>query len=391
MLGHSIGEYVAACVAGVFSLEDALRIVVLRGQLMQSLPQGEMLSVQLPESHLRDLMNGSLSLAAVNAPDLCVVSGPHIPIESLRTQLAAEGVKTQRLHTSHAFHSAMMEPILEEFATQVSQVRRNAPSIPFISNLTGKLVKAEEVMDPQYWAHHLRYTVQFATGLHTLLEQPRTIVLEVGPGQTLTGLIGQQHPDRSAGRTVVPLCRHPRDQQSDGSVLKQALGRLWLEGVTVVWQMLGEEGRECRRIPLPTYPFEKKRHWIERPALQSTSVPTSAEIEQGEVHLEANESVKLPGEPLPEVSQTAGGDDGFNGLEKQVLHIWEELFGIQQMSLDDNFFELGGNSLMAIQLMSQIRDTFGIEIELENMFDDPTIGGLVKQVAIALEVGKQQA
>jgi phthiocerol/phenolphthiocerol synthesis type-I polyketide synthase E len=392
LLGHSVGEYVAACIAGVFSLEDALRVVAIRGQLMQRMPEGDMLSVHLPESSVRDLINGSLSIAAVNAPELCVVAGSKLQIELLRVKLETDGIKAQLLHTSHAFHSSMMDPILEEFAEQISQVRRQAPSIPFISNLTGKSIQVEEVMDPWYWAHHLRHTVQFATGLNTLLEDPNTIVLEVGPGQSLTGLI-RQHPNRNATHTTVALCRHPKDQQSDSYILKQAIGRLWLEGVPVLWESQWTEGMQKCRIPLPTYPFERKRYWIERLKSQFAQAPTSVSEEFTVNPLDGAESTEQPSVPSESsiaLNQQPASNDELTELEQQIIHIWEELFGIQSISLDDNFFELNGNSLLAIQLMSQVREKFGIEIELESMFDDPTVAGLVGQVTVALELETEQ-
>jgi acyl transferase domain-containing protein len=286
----------------------------------------------------------------------------------------------------------MMDPILEEFAEQISQVRRQAPSIPFISNLTGKSIQVEEVMDPWYWAHHLRHTVQFATGLNTLLEDPNTIVLEVGPGQSLTGLI-RQHPNRNATHTTVALCRHPKDQQSDSYILKQAIGRLWLEGVPVRWESQWTEGMQKCRIPLPTYPFERKRYWIERLKPQFAQAPTSVSEEFTVNPLddaESTEQLSVPSESSIALNQQSASNDELTELEQQIIHIWEELFGIQSISLDDNFFELNGNSLLAIQLMSQVREKFGIEIELESMFDDPTVAGLVGQVAVALELETEE-
>src|SRR5581483_776590 len=193
--------------------------------------------------------------------------------------------------------SSMMDPIIEEFAAQVSQVRRHAPSIPFISNLTGKPIQAEEAIDPHFWARHLRHTVQFATGLSALLENPHTIVLEVGPGQSLTGLV-KQHPHKKAVQTIIPLCRHPKDQQADAYLFKQAIGRLWLEGVPVVWEPAASEDAEQkpkRCIPLPTYPFERKRYWIERATPQSARV---AAVSAEQMH--GNEEIKTAATPASE-------------------------------------------------------------------------------------------
>ncbi|MBD2200523.1 MULTISPECIES: type I polyketide synthase [Calothrix] len=256
MIGHSIGEYVAACLAGVFSLEDALALVAIRGRLMQQLPAGAMLSVSRSPAEIKTLLNENLSLAANNAPSLCVVSGTHEAVDEIHQKLTALGVESRRLHTSHAFHSAMMEPIMEPFIKEVKQVKLNPPEIPFISNVTGTWITAQQATDPNYWAKHLRQTVQFAAGISTLQQEPNRIFLEVGPGRSLCTL-AKKHSD------VVGLCslRHPQEIQSDVAFLLTALGKLWLYGVQIDWS--GFYANERRyRLPLPTYPFERQRYWI---------------------------------------------------------------------------------------------------------------------------------
>ncbi|HKV08339.1 MAG TPA: amino acid adenylation domain-containing protein, partial [Thermoanaerobaculia bacterium] len=190
MLGHSLGEYVAACLAGVFLPEDALELVAARGALMQELPPGAMLAVELSADEI-DVVPG-VSLAAVNAPNRCAVSGPETAIAGFEARLAEKGVQARRLRTSHAFHSAMMDPVLDAFAERVARVPRRPPQIPFLSNLTGTWITAEQATDPGYWARHLRETVRFAEGLTTLLAGSRAALLEVGPGSTLAGLARHQ-------------------------------------------------------------------------------------------------------------------------------------------------------------------------------------------------------
>ncbi|HWQ34985.1 MAG TPA: amino acid adenylation domain-containing protein [Blastocatellia bacterium] len=261
MIGHSIGEYVAACLAEVFSLEDALALVAARGRLMQSLPAGSMLSLPVSEKEVRPFLNGKLSVAAINAPSLCVVSGPTEAVEELERRLADRGIEGRRLHTSHAFHSAMMEPILEPFARQLSRLTLNVPRIPFISNLSGTWITTEEATSPNYWARHLRYGVRFADGIGELLSDTSRIFLEIGPGTTLSSLV-RQHSAYTREHVVLSSLRHPHDQQSDVAFLINSLGRLWLSGFRPDWQ--GFYAHERRhRIPLPTYPFERKRYWIE--------------------------------------------------------------------------------------------------------------------------------
>ena len=263
MIGHSIGEYVAACLAGVFSLEDALALVAARGRLMQQLPGGAMLAVPLPEEKMQPLLGHGLSLAAINAPSLCVVSGTTQAVEALQKQLAEQGVECRSLRTSHAFHSEMMSPILTPFVEQVRKVSLKPPQIPYISNVTGTWITAAEATDPGYWARHLRQGVRFSDGLQQLLKEPGQIVLEVGPGRTLSTLAKRQ-PDRAAGHVVLTSVRHADDRPSDEEFLLTTLGKLWLSGFKVDWEKFYADERRGR-VPLPTYPFERKRYWIDIP------------------------------------------------------------------------------------------------------------------------------
>ncbi|MEH2215450.1 type I polyketide synthase [Nostoc sp.] len=259
MIGHSIGEYVAATLAGVFSLEDALMLVAIRGRLMQQLPSGEMLSVQLSESEIQPLLSRELSLAASNGPSYCVVSGTTEAIAQLQQQLEAKGVGCRRLHTSHAFHSHMIEPILQPFTEQLQKLQLHPTTIPFVSNVSGTWITVAKATDPKYWVKHLRETVRFSQGITELLKTQERIFLEVGPGRTLSTFTKQHHKDQ---QVILTSIRHPQEQQSDVAFLLNSLGRLWLFGVKVDWS--GFYANEQRHhIPLPTYPFERQRYWIE--------------------------------------------------------------------------------------------------------------------------------
>lgn len=261
MIGHSIGEYVAACLAGVFSLEDALALVAVRARLMQQLPGGAMLAVPLPAQEVEALLGEHLAVAAINEPSLCVVSGPTDKVERLEARLAEKNVTSHRLHTSHAYHSPMMDPILEPLTSQASKIAFHPPQIPYISGLTGTWITATEATGASYWARHLRQTVRFAAGVQQLLREPDCILLEVGPGRTLSTAAGR-HPAKTNGQVIISSLRHPYDRQSDIAFLLQTLGRLWLSGVRVEW--VGFYAHEQRqRLPLPTYPFERQRYWIE--------------------------------------------------------------------------------------------------------------------------------
>ncbi len=261
MVGHSIGEYVAACLAGVFSLEDALSLVAARGRLMQELPSGAMLAVSLPEATVRSFLGPDLALATVNAPSNCVVSGPEKAVAALQDRLAEQEVVFRRLHTSHAFHSAMMDAILEPFTAYVSQIKLNPPQIPYLSNVTGDWITESQATDPAYWTQHLRQTVRFSDGVRVLMQDPSRVLLEIGPGNTLTKLAGL-HFDKARPQLALASVRHPNEQTSDVAFLLTTLGKLWLAGVNVDWA--GFYAQEQRhRLPLPTYPFERQRYWIE--------------------------------------------------------------------------------------------------------------------------------
>ncbi len=262
MIGHSLGEYVAACLAGVFTLRDALSLVAMRGRLMQGLPPGAMLAVPLPEADVMPLLAGTgLSLAAINRPSLCVAAGPAEAVEALRAELEARGIEGRPLHTSHAFHSAMMDPILKPFGEWMSNVRLSPPRLPYISNLTGTWIRAEEATDPAYWAEHIRCAVRFSEGMAELLAEPDRLFLEVGPGNVLTTL-ARQHPARTPRHAVLPSLRHPREKDEDLAFLLGSFARLWLAGAEVDWSGFHAHEKR-RRVPLPTYPFQRQRYWVE--------------------------------------------------------------------------------------------------------------------------------
>lgn len=261
MVGHSVGEYVAACLAGVFSLEDALRIVATRGRLIQGLPQGAMLAVPLPERDVLPLLGEELSLAAVNGLSQCVVAGPAGAVAALEARLTEQKHICRRLQTSHAFHSAMMEPILEELRSVVAGVERSAPRLRYLSNVTGTWITAEQATDPAYWTEHLRRTVRFAEGLSELLAAPDAVLLEVGPGRTLRTLV-RWHPHKKPDQFMLASLPHPQEKRSDHEYLLTTMGHLWLVGVEPDWAAFHVHERR-RRVPLPAYPFERRRYWID--------------------------------------------------------------------------------------------------------------------------------
>lgn len=261
LAGHSIGEFVAACLAGVFSLQDALKLVVARGRLMQQMPPGAMLAVPLSEFELEPFLNAELALAAVNSPSRCVVSGTVTAISTLAQQLEIEGIKGHRLQTSHAFHSPMMESAREAFLNLVSQTERQPPKIPLLSNLSGTWLTPDQAINPVYWADHLRQPVRFSDNLVCLLESKDSVLLELGPSGVLSGL-ARQHPHFDNTHVALGAMRHPKQQENDQATALAALGQLWLAGIAPDWPKFYEHERRSR-VPLPTYPFVRQRHWIE--------------------------------------------------------------------------------------------------------------------------------
>ncbi|WP_392535973.1 beta-ketoacyl synthase N-terminal-like domain-containing protein [Nostoc sp. C117] len=367
MIGHSIGEYVAATIAGVFSLEDALAVVATRGKLMQQMPTGSMLAVPLTEQQVQPLLYSELSIAAVNAPSSCVVSGPTSAIEALQQQLAAQGIDTQPLFTSHAFHSAMMEPVVQKFTQRLQQVNLQPPQIPYISNLTGTWITADEATNPDYWAKHLRQPVRFSLGVSELLQQSDSILVEVGPGRSLSTLT-KRHLEPSAKQLVLSSLHHPKEQHSDISFLLNTLGRLWMAGVEIDWS--GFYAHEKRsRLPLPTYPFERQRYWIDsKPRSLSASALNDKKPDIAETD---KTSSSQPYSRLnlgnPYVAAT-------NELETQIAQMWQEVLGMEEVGIHDNFFELGGDSLIATRLFSRLQTTFPVELSMRKiLFQAPTI------------------
>ncbi len=295
MIGHSIGEYVAACLSGVFSLEDALSLVAARGRMMGDMPEGSMLAVSLPEKEIQPLLSKGLSLAAVNGNSQCVVSGRTEIMKEFQQHLSGQGIISRLLHTSHAFHSEMMDAVVKPFAERVRQIRLNPPRIPYISNVTGTWITAQDATNPDYWARHLRQTVRFSEGIKELLKNSAHVFLELGPGRTLCTFVMQQ-PERHPEQIVLASLPHPKDNESDTAFILSTLGKLWLTGVKPDWR--GFHSHEKRhRVTLPTYPFERKRFWVDRKGQRSEVRGQRSEV-RGTSHLEPLTPNPLPKNPI---------------------------------------------------------------------------------------------
>ena len=275
VIGHSAGEYAAACIAGVMSLADALSVVTLRGRLFEEVPLGGMLSVDLPEPQLRALMDGlDLDIAAINARDLCIASGPLQSISRLEKSLVDQGIEGRRLHINVAAHSRLLDGVLDTFRAHVSRIALRPPAIPFVSNLTGTWAEADALVDPEYWVKHLRNPVRFSDGVRALLEQPGTVLLEAGPGQGLCALARQNA--QGGPRAVLASTSKAQDSNADLAQMLASAGALWTRGLAPQWQSLRGSSRG-RRVSLPTYAFERQRHWVEPGVMQpSQAAPQPA-------------------------------------------------------------------------------------------------------------------
>ncbi|UCH92334.1 MAG: amino acid adenylation domain-containing protein [Candidatus Aminicenantes bacterium] len=378
MMGYSLGEYAAACISGVLSLEDALRLVAARGELIQTTPEGAMLSVPLKEKEIKPLLNKDLSLAIVNGPS-CVVAGSTAAINAFENQMKKKRLLCTRINISHAIHSLLMHPLREKFENKVKEVKLNRPRIPFISNVSGDWLTGEEAVDPHYWAEQLCAPVRFSDGINQLLKEENAIFIEIGPGRVLGNII-RQHPDKKPGQMVLNLARHQQEKVSDDYLLLRAIGQLWLYGKEIDWPGF-YPGEKRYRLPLPTYPFESKRYWIDEdifkevPGLQplvKDQEPDSAE--------EVLEPGQPPGPPGVAPEEEEEYEAPRNELEQNIANIWQEFLGFEKIGIYDNFFHLNGDSLTATQLITRIKELYPVDVTMQDFFEEPTIAHLAQVI-----------
>ncbi|HYX23392.1 MAG TPA: condensation domain-containing protein, partial [Thermoanaerobaculia bacterium] len=420
LLGYSLGEYTAACLAGVMELPDALVLVARRARLIGELAPGALLAVPLAEEEARARLTPELSLAAVNAPAVSVASGPPEAVAGLERRLAGEGIPCRRLQADQAFHSAMMQPVAGALRELLCAIPLAPPRIPWLSNVTGTWISPAQAMAPDYWVRHLVSPVRFADGVAELWREPGRVLLEMGPGQTLGSLALQQMPVEGAGAVLSSL-RHELDRQPDQRFLLQTLGRLWLAGAEIDWSGF-HGGERRRRVSLPAYPFERQRYWIE-PRIEETASPGVLLLPAGAdpawaAALEAR-GVRVvalpPGPPTPEAldqllglkprpaaatapaeapPSTSGHarpgidtpyEEPRTDLERRLAAIWGELLGIGRVGAHDSFFALGGHSLLGLQLVARLQAGLGVELPLRTLFAAPTVAALAAEIAAEVE------
>lgn len=373
MIGHSIGEYVAACLSGVFSLNDALSLIAARGQLVQQLPEGAMLAVFLTEQELAPYLGSTLSLGSINAPSICVVSGETQEIQDLQARLTSKQIHYRILETSHAFHSHMMDPILDQFSSEVADAKRSAPKIPFISNVTGTWISSQEAQDPGYWSKHLRNTVRFSNGMGQLLKQGYRIYLEVGPGNT-ANILARQQPSLTNEHIVLSSARHPKERKSDMFVIVETLGKLWLAGLEPNWNAFYENEKR-RRVPLPTYPFERNRYWLPAGKKKTEIVqqkPLADNLPDN--FMEPVDLIEIEHHPKANVNHQKAPEK----VELILSEMWSNILGIHDVPMDDNFFDLGGSSLLAVSMFTKLEELFYKKLPIATLYKAPTIRKLAQ-------------
>jgi acyl transferase domain-containing protein len=361
LTGHSLGEYAAAALAGVISLEDAVALVALRGRLCDTMPESAMLSVPLPEEALSSRWAQGVAIAAVNGPAHCVVAGRKAEIDQLETRLRAGGIEPQRLPLAVAFHSPLVEPFAGRLTERAASMMLHAPRIPLVSNLTGTWMSEADARDPSYWARHLRGTVRFADGLSTLLALPAPVLIEVGPGRVLASL-ARLHPETGKARMVTSTLSTPGSGRGDLEALLGAVGKLWCVGGELDWAAFSR-GERRQRVPLPTYPFARTEHILE-------VEPTEQTFGRARAH-----------PPPPAIMQASPPSQ--DALEQIVGELWREVLGVPSIRPDDSFFEAGGSSLIALQLRTQVKERLGVVLPIHALVENPRFTQLLAAIRSA--------
>ncbi len=360
MVGHSIGEYVAGTIAGVFDIDTAIKVVSMRARLMHAAPRGVMVAVALSPDALTEHLTGDVDIAAINEPGGCVVAGTEESIKEFSDRLKDKGVVARRVRTSHAFHSRLMDSMIPEFTGFLARQTLRDPQIPLLSNVTGTWLAASEAANPSTWARQVRSTVRFSDEIDVLLGEPRRILVEVGPGGTLTAS-ATRHPKWSGGHHAVRLMRHHAQNRDDRDAFLLALGQLWAAGVDVDWSPL-RGGQSGTLLTLPGYPFERQRHWIEH---RQTTWTGDAATTNGAA------------------AATGGADaaqaakSGKSPMEATLQRIWGQCLGLPSVERNANFFELGGDSLVAISV-AMTASNEGLDLTPQDLYENQTVAALAK-------------
>lgn len=357
MAGHSIGEYAAATIAGVFDLATATKAVAMRARLMHSAPRGVMVAVPLSAEAVAPYLTADVDVATVNDPGGCVVAGTEDGIRAFQSRLAEAGVTARRVRTSHAFHSRLMDPVLPEFTGFMSRLTLREPQIPLLSNLSGTWLAPGEATNPAVWARQIRQTVRFSDELGALLDHPGRVFVEVGPGGTLTAS-AMRHPKWSQGHRAVRLMRHHAQNRADRDAFLLAMGQLWTAGIDVDWTPL-RRGHRPQLGLLPGYPFERQRHWVDpAPRTERSGAPLTGV------------ATPPPG-PAAETSAV----NGSSPIETTLGRIFSQCLGVASVDRNANFFEIGGDSLVAISV-AMAASHEGLDLTPQDIYENPTVTSL---------------
>lgn len=360
LVGHSIGEYVAGTLAGVFDLPTAVKAVSMRARLMHASARGVMVAVALSPDEIAEFLSTDVDLAAVNDPNSCVVAGSDEGIRSFQARLADKGVVARRVRTSHAFHSRLMDPVIPEFTAFLSRLTLNEPQIPLLSNVTGTWMSAAEATNPGTWARQIRATVRFSEEIDAVLAEPNRVLVEVGPGGTLTSS-ATRHTRWSDGHRAVRLMRHHAQNRSDQDTFLLGLGQLWAADVDVDWSSRLLARPEL--ISLPGYPFERQRHWVEHNTNSGWGAGAAGATGMG-----ADGS-----------AAAAAPANSRSTMEATLQRIWQQCLGISSISPTANFFELGGDSLIAISVaMAAAKE--GLDLTPQDLYDNQTVASLARML-----------
>jgi len=379
MIGYSLGEYVAACLSGVFSLEDALKLIVRRGQSMQKTGAAAMLGVPLAEEELTPLLTPGVYTAIINGPS-CVVAGEKAVIDAFDRQMREKRLVCAPIHIAHAVHSPLMEPIRQEFEAAVGQVALKKPQVPYLSNVTGTWIDEAQATDPGYWGKHLCAPVRFSAGLEELLKNKEAVFIEIGPGRVLSNILRQVQAGKEK-QPVLNVVKHQQEKIADDHYLFNKIGELWLLGVSIDWPGLYAHEKRSR-LSLPLYPFEKQRYWIdEDPSRILSNWKSPAGKAQPEAMIVEQPH---PGEAMSgtfgEMYTTGEYEPPRDELESYIAQLWESFLGFEQIGIHSNFFDINGDSLTATQMITRLQKIYPVEITLQRFFENPTIAHLAEVI-----------
>ncbi len=374
--GHSIGEFVAAHLAGVFSLSDALTLIATRGRLVSEQPRGSMLSVRMAAEQVAALITPGLSMAAINSHALCVVAGPDEHIADFARLLDERGVPNQPLSTSHAFHSAMMDPIVDKFAEVVAGVTLNRPQKPIVSTVSGTWMTDAQATDPRYWAKHLRDTVRFSDALDTIFSLGHPLLLEVGPGRVTATLARQQAGKKPI--TVLAGIPDLPDWEADCQAVLNTLGVLYQNGIDPDWAGF-YAGQQRKKVQLPAYAFNRKRCWLDPVSpdpVKPDPVWTDREVNLGPMttahSLHPTNELNASGATIPDQKKLIAMRK--DKLIHTVNQLLEEASGIEMdgVAPDTSFLEIGLDSLLLTQVALTLKKEFGVPITFRQLTSDYT-------------------